>query len=153
MLFCWLQTVQSVNGQEVVSYKESVSMHASDAKGYTFKSAICALVLHRLPSSASTWSLIPFFCKTQIVRVFFSLMEIKYHGHHRKNRCWQWRKWPRTGRTNWPVQRPCTYALQQAGSSSHKISRLSLTLKQKVKLLKPAFEPRGPSCRSLSRFL
>ena len=50
VLIYWLQTVQSVNGQEVVNYKESVSMQASDAKACnfnfsTFKSAVCVLVL------------------------------------------------------------------------------------------------------------
>ena len=34
-------------------------------------------------------------------------------------------KVPRTGRTNWPVQYACAYALQQAGSSSRKVSRIS----------------------------
>lgn len=59
--------------------------------------------------------------------------------------------------TNWKnklASATCLHVRVAAGgSSSRKISRLSLTLKQKVKLLKSAFEPSSPSCRSLSRFL
>ena len=58
VLICWPQTVQYVNGQEVISY--TVSMHASDAKGFnfnfpTFKSLACALVLHRLSGAQIAW--------------------------------------------------------------------------------------------------
>ena len=59
--------------------------------------------------------------------------------------------------TNWKnklASATCLHVRVAAGgSSSRKISRLSLTIKQKVKLLKSAFEPSNPSCRSLSRFL
>ena len=84
VLICWPQTVQSVNGQEVVSYKESISMQPSDAKACnfnfpTFNSAVCVLVLHHLPWPASIWS-------RHKLYSFFSLMEITYHEAHR-NTC------------------------------------------------------------------
>ena len=46
VLICWPQTVQSINGQEVVSYKESVCMQASDAKACNFNFPTFKVTVH-----------------------------------------------------------------------------------------------------------
>ena len=56
------------------------------------------------------------------------------------------------GQCNMPARTRCSRRVR-VPARYHKYHDITLTFKHKVKLLKSAFEPRGRSCWSLSRFL